>query len=878
MWKLGESILNACAAVTYRRPWLVLGLSILVTIAAAYASTKLTISTSTENFLAADLAFRQNERAYAAVFPREQSAVVLVEAPSPDRAAAAAQALAKRLRERTAFFTNVEIPGDDPYFEDNAFLFLEVERLRALAAQIEQAQPAFSVLQKDPTLRGLAQLMTQMQAGAAAEATPPQFTRMLSELARTTAALAEGRPASMQWSALFDIGADLQGNRKLVLATPVADNNSFQRFGAALSALRSDIAAVTSEHPGATMRVTGEPALQHQELNDAFSGALYASGLSFVLVALSLVFGIRSGRLIAALLLTMFIGSVWTTGLAALSVGRLNLISIAFLVLFFGLGVDFGTHLGLRYLEAIRKGAPFTDALKEAMTEEGPSIALSALCAALAFLSFVPTVYTGLAEFGIISALGMLVAVVMTFTVQPALMALMPPRPVRSFGVGIGIGRFIQRHSIAILGAAAVVTVAAGFLIPQARIDVNPLNLQNPNTEPVRTYQDLASDPQTSPYALNVLAPNLEAARALAPKLAAVEGVAGVRWVESFVPANQEPKLKILSGLMGRLTSGVAGADKKPPPDDAALRQAYADLRKASAALASTAPAGSNLRSEAQRFTAALSQYAERRGAEPAALRALDEALLGGFGELTLSLGAKLSVSQPVTLEDLPDDLRRDWVAPDGRVRLQAMPARDITSPEALNAFAERVQAVAPRTAGTPAILTGAGDAILRAFAQAIAYTTIAIVVVTAVVRRRFSDVLLVLAPLAVASIWTIAASALLDLPFNFANVIVIPLLIGLGVASSIHIVARARELEKKAPGGIGGGVMETSTSLAVLVAQLNTVAAFATLAISEHRGLYSMGLLLGLSILFVLIASLVVLPAAMVAIERWRRPAEAGP
>ena len=196
-----------------------------------------------------------------------------------------------------------------------------------------------------------------------------------------------------------------------------------------------------------TVRVTGEPVLRQQELNDAFSGAIYASGLSFVLVALSLIIGIRSGRLIAALLITLVVGSIWTTGLAAVTVGRLNLISVAFLVLFFGLGVDFGTHLGLRHLEEAQQGKPFKDALLAAMLGEGPSIVLSAICAALAFLAFVPTTYTGLAEFGIISALGMLVAVVVTFTVQPALMALMPPRPKPAMGVTIGIGGWIATLS-----------------------------------------------------------------------------------------------------------------------------------------------------------------------------------------------------------------------------------------------------------------------------------------------------------------------------------------------------------------------------------------------------------------------------------------------
>jgi hypothetical protein len=865
MWKLSRWILGVCAIVASRWRWWVLGLTLILTVMAGLLSTRLTINTSTDNVLSATLPFRQNEIAYSKAFPRERPAVIVADASSGDEAAAVARALAQRLSQRAAQFTKVQVAGDNPFFEDNALLFLPVERLRALAEQIRQAGPLVTVLQGDPSLRGLARIVGQVESAGAAAA-PPQIARLMSEMAATTAARAEGKAATLNWGVLFDVGSDLQGKRRLVLATPVPDNHSLDRFGPALDALQADIKAVQEEHPGATIRVTGDPALQQQELDDAFSGALYASGLSFVLVALSLVLGIRSGRLIWALLIALIIGSVWTTGLAAVAVGELNLISVAFMVLFFGLGVDFGTHLGLRYLEEVKTGRSAEAALKAAMMGEGPSVALSALCAALAFLSFVPTSYVALADFGIISALGMLVAVVITFTVQPALMAVMPPRPPKKSSAGIGIGLWLQRHYKAVLVVSAVVTVAAVALAPRARIDVNPLNLQNPNAAPVVTYRDLASDPQTSPYQLNVLAPNLDAARALAPRLRAVQGVADVRYIENFIPRDQDQKIAILSELMQTLQS-TRPAETAPRPDDAALAQAFADLRRSSTALAGGPP--SEVQKAAQALAGALQRFAERQGTEPPALQALEDGLVGGFAELAFGLGAKLSVSEPVTLESIPEDLRREWMTPEGGVRLTVMPAGDITGPEALNAFAERVKAVAPQAAGVPAILTGAGDAILHSFAEAIAYTTIAIAAVVALMRRRLSDVLLVLAPLLVASIWTVAASALLDLPFNFANIIVVPLLIGLGVASSIHIVARARELSHETGASGGGGVMDTSTSLAVLVAQLNTVAAFATLAVSHHRGLYSMGMLLGLAILFVLIASLVVLPALLIALER---------
>jgi hopanoid biosynthesis associated RND transporter like protein HpnN len=810
------------------------------------------------------------------VFPREELAVVVIDAPTAEAAGTATDALAGRLRARKALFERVEVPGDLPFFERNALLFLPPDRLEALATQLTDAEPLLSILGGDPNLRGLARLLTLAEQSAANGMVPDEFAGMLARFAATTEARAGGTPATLDWKTVLPFGAGDDRKRRIVLAKPVIDDATIERATPALNALREDMATVAAGQPGVTMRLTGDPALHQQELNDAFSGALYASGLSFVLVALSLVLGIRSGRLIGALLITLVIGTVWAMGLAAITVGQLNLISVAFTVLFFGLGVDFGTHLGLRHLEETAKGAPFGEALDRSMLGEGPGIVLSALCAAIGFLSFAPTSYTGLAEFGIISAWGMVVAVAVTVTVLPALMAIMPPRRPTGVGVSIGLGGFIKRRAGAILLVALLMTAGAAFLAPQARLDVNPLNLQNQATEPVRTFRDLAGDPETSPYALNVLSPDLPAAQALAARLRGVEGAHDARTAASFVPADQDAKRRIIEETAAQLGPALEPPNGEAALDDAALGAAFADLRRTSAALASAAPSGSDVARQAGRFAAALDAFARTRGAEPASLRELDGALASGILPLLADLKQRLQVPGPVSLSDLPPELRRDWLSPDGRARVQVLPATDISSPEALETFAGRVLAVAPEATGTPVIVTEAGNAIVQAFMQAIAYTAIAIALVIAFVRRRVSDVVLVLAPLALASLWTVAAAAVFDLPFNFANVIVIPLLIGLGVASSVHIVVRARE-----GGGHGageaGGVLDSSTPLAVLVAQLNTVAAFATLTVSEHLGLYSMGLLLGLAILFVLIASLVVLPALMVWWERRRRGPETG-
>jgi hopanoid biosynthesis associated RND transporter like protein HpnN len=880
MLKADQSILRVCANLAIRRPWAMLGVALVLTVLAGWAASHLTINTSTDDILSSKLRFRQVEAAYDKAFPQEDMAIVVIDAPTSDEASAAGRNLLSLLQDRPDVFESVDLAGASPYFDRNGLLFLEPDQIADIAQQLRPARLLLTTLANDPSLRGAASILSMAEEGATQAAAPPETAQLLGLLAQTVGAQAQGQDMEMPWAELFESGGLPGRERQVLEVKPVLDNSSINRAGAAIDALRDAFDEVGADYPEVTFRLTGEPVLRQQELNDALSGAVRASILSLILVSTILTIGIRSARMIGALLISLVIGAIWTAGLAAVAVGQLNLISIAFMVLFFGLGIDFGTHLGLRHLEAARGGEPFDEALRHAMSGEWPSISLSALCAALAFLSFVPTSYVGLAEFGIISALGMLVALVITFTLLPALMSIMRPRPSQKALRTLGIGPLINRHYRAVLILAVVVTVGALFVAPEAQIDTNPLNLQNPNTESVETYRDLANTPETSPYALNVLAPNLEAARELTPQLAALEGVAGVMSIDSFVPQDQDAKLAALEAARQRVGDSFFAERADDPPNDAELQDAYSAMLASAQAIATVPddiPVDPGIKTAGGQLEQALQGFGTARGTDPGELSELGSALTDQMPPLVADLRMKLSVSEPVTVDDVPEEIRKDWIAEDGQVRLRVLPEGDLPSADAMLAFAETVRTVAPDAAGAPAAITAAGQAVLLSFVEAIAYTVIAIGLVVTIVRRRLADVLLVLAPLAVASIWVVAGSALLDVPFNFANVIVIPLLIGLGVASSIHMVARAREEENAARDGSGqekSGVLSTSTPLAVLITQLNTVAAFATLAVAEHRGLFSMGVLLGLAIFFVLIVSLIALPSFMAAIGIGRRTA----
>jgi hopanoid biosynthesis associated RND transporter like protein HpnN len=872
---MGERILLTTATLCARRPWLVIGISVALTVLAGWYSTHLGVDTSTDNVLAHTLPFKQHDAEYRKDFPKKESSLIIVDGPTGADADSAADNLAVRLRAKPELFSEVEVPGEAEFFTNNGLLYLAQDRLQRLLDQFGQSKSLLTSFAQDPSLRGVADIVSDRTGASDTE----QTARIYNELGETATAKANGEDRTTDWLAVlnFERPGARPGTRRFVLARPLLDNTSLDRAGPALNALNDEIKGVLEEEgDGIKMQVTGDPSLRQQELNDAFSGAVAASSLSFILVALSLIFGIRSGRLILTLMIVLVVGGVWTTGLATLFVGNLNLISIAFMVLFFGLGVDFGTHMGLRFLEERKKGMAFESALRASMIEEAPSIGLSTLCAALAFLSFVPTTYTGLAEFGIISALGMVVAFVVTFTLQPALMAVMPPKVPKWGDTNIGVGAFIKRYHMAILVVSGLITIGALYAAKDARVDVNPLNLQDPNAAPVVAYRGLAGDPATSPYSLNIVAANQADAAERIKKLEVIPGVEKVATANDFLPKDQEPKIAAIDRTARTLGSAFLAGEPRPAPNDAQLRQAFASLMVSAERAATSAPDG-DLKTAAEAFRDGLKEFVEKRGSETPALRELETAMVGSQADIVEGLRTRLD-PKVLTLADLPKEVSDDWVTADGRMRLQIQPDSDIGSPEAMEDFANKIAAVEPMATGVPASVTGAGNAILWAFAEAILYTILAIALIVAFLRRRLSDVLLILAPLAIASIWTVGAAALLDLPFNFANVIVIPLLIGLGVAGSVHIVVRTRELAHENKGKAlkdRVDVLDTSTSLAVLVAQLNTVAAFATLAISHHRGLYSMGLLLGLSIFLVVIVCLVVLPAGLIALHRPGSPGE---
>ena len=837
-----------------------------------YAAGNLGINTSTGDMISKDVPYRRGWEDFKRAFPQfADTIVVVVDGESADIAEDAAAALARRLEAEKGLFRNVYWPGGDPYLRQNGLLYLSRDELSTLTDRLADAQPLLAELITDNSLRGLMEVLTEA-AGEIAKGTEAGggLVRLFDAMSATFEAETVGRPRNLGWREVMAGEAEDAGDRRRIIIVQAVERQGELLLGtgaiARIRALAGELGLVPAK--GVRVRLTGTVPLDYEELLSAARGAANAAIISVFLVALLLFAGLRSPRLVLATLATLLMGLVWTAAFAALTVGHLNLISVGFAVLFVGLGVDFGIHFALRYREAIIGGADHASALREAAGGVGNALTLCAVAAAIGFFSFTGTDFVGLSELGVISGSSMFIALAANMTLMPAFLTLMPLKAPGPLGAGTLAARvpgWIEtqvrlKARMVLLGALALGIVAA-LVSSQVRFDFDPLHLKDPSSESVATFLELQRDDRTAGLSLSVLRASLAEAVALAARLEGLEAVDSTRTLADFVPEDQDEKLAIIDDMALLFAPMIEAGEPKPAPTDAERRAALTGFRAALGRLAK-APANPSLIDSAKRLAGAIEAFEAKGSVE---LKGIEDRLLGTLPARLERLRTSM-MAQKITLEDLPATLKDRVLAIDGRYRVEIFPAEDVTENRALRRFVAAVKDVAPDATGGPVVILGAGDAVSGAMRRAVLTAFAAICILLLVVLRSFIDAALVLTPLVLAALLSVASAVALGLSFNFANIIVLPLLLSLGIASGIHLVMRTR-FE-----AAGAKLTDTSTPRAVVFSALTTIGSFGTLALSAHRGTASMGALLTIAIFFTLLCTLIVLPALMAMVGRRRQ------
>ncbi len=851
---LGEIAATLAGFCRRYAPWTALAAAVLSVALAVYVARHIAINTDTESLISSETAWRQREIALAKAFPtHSDTTVVVIDAETPDKADDAAAALAKRLAENPALFKTVRRPDGGPYFDRYGLLFLEPDELRAIAVQLIEAQPLIATLHGDPSLRGLFGTLNLALTGVAEDAISlDTMAKPMAAIAASVEATVRGERRMLSWQTLLTGREPASFERKrFIIVQGAIDYGELQAGATASAAIRATAVelGLTPER-GVRVRLTGNIPLGDEEFVTVSEGMGIATVLSFGFVTLLLFLALKSWRMILCVLVTLIAGLVATAAFATAVIGPFNLISVAFAVLFVGIGVDFGIQYATRYRDERHRGGDLAGSIEASARTIGPSLATAAIATALGFFAFLPTEYTGISELGVIAGAGMLIALALNLTLMPALLALVRPggesEPV-GYAWAAPADGFLLANRRRVIFATALAGLVGAACLPWLRFDFNPLNLKDPSVESTATVLELMADPMTTPFTIEALLPSLDEARAAAATLSALPEVERAVTLASFIPEGQDQKLPIIDDLNMLLgtTFVLPPLGAKPTAEESLAEIKECARRLAELSAEKRGPGGERLMAALQTFLALPNPPVD----------ALSDTLLDGLERRLAVLRTALEAG-PVTLETLPAELKTDWIATDGRARVEIVPKGDSRDNENLRRFAEAVRAVTPEISGSALTFQESSKTVLSSFRLAGASALGSIAFLLAILLRRPRDVALVLAPLTFAATMIAATMVVFGIPLNFANIIALPLLLGIGVAFNIYFVMAWR--------AGSSNPLQSSLARAVLFSGATTAAAFGALAMSSHPGTASMGVLLAVMLGWALFSTLFVLPALL--------------
>lgn len=858
---------SAIVVASGRRPLLTITLALLLAaVSLLVVVDRFAMTTDTAELISPKVPWRVEERAMETAFPQLRDVMLIViDGATPELAEQGADELAANLSRDKAHFRQVSRPDGGEFFEREGLLFGSSREVQDSTSALVEAQPMLGPLARDPSLRGVADaLSTTADAVSAGQLTLERIDKPMRALADATESVLAKKPAYFSWQALFAGSGAAPSKRRLIEVQPVLDHSALMPGEAASGAVRSAAEALHLDPAhGVRMQLTGEVPLADEEFA-TLQGNIGLVGLVMLgAMLLTLWLATKSVRLVAAILSTIIVGLVITMAIGLLTVGRFNLISVAFIPLFVGLGVDFGIQICVRYNAERLGGDDPAEALRQAAAALGAPLTLAASAIFLGFGAFLPTEYIGVAELGVIAGVGMIVALALSVSLLPALILLLrPDKPRREVGFSrlAGADSWLERRRRAVLWSFVIALVVSIALLPWVTFDFNPMHLRNPDAPAMRALADLTRDPDRTPNTIDVLARNEIEAKALSARLSKLPEVSKVVSIDSFVPEDQPTKLAFIQDASFLLDIAINPLETLPPPSDPEL---VASLSESAAKLRGVAGDEKSVSArDGRRLAADLDRLAHAPPSDRAnATRMIIEPLGVMLDQVRLALQAG-----PVTRADLPPELVRDWMTPDGRARLQVFPSGDGNDNRVIKKFRAAVASITPAISGLPVATQAAASTVAFAFVEAGILAFILVSLLLFAVLRDLREVAFTLAPVVLSIFLTLGSCVLISQPINFANIISFPLLFGVGVAFHIYFVMAWRSGAT--------GLLQSSLARAVLFSALATGTAFGSLWLSHHPGTSSMGKILVISLAWTLICALIFEPA-LLGPPRARRKAE---
>ncbi|MFQ5482922.1 MAG: MMPL family transporter, partial [Nitrospinaceae bacterium] len=848
-----------------------------------YTATHLGFNTKRSDLISRDLPYDILYQRYRAEFENFDGMTIAVEGEDPDAMKGFAEALARRLQKHRDQFSEIFYKVDTEYFKNRALLFLDMPELRDLAEKLRGHQTFLENVNAAPGLNTLlfninreisvGMVDTLMSGFLGTDEDAGDDTADLSLLVSLLQQMiahvnGESRYRSL-WASFFtdreetlkEEGYLVSGNEKLlfILLNPVETQGDFAGSKKAIDQIRGLIRETRADYPDLKVGLTGSDVIASDEMFTTMLDVKLASQIALVGVALLFIAAYRGVVKPLLAVASLLVALAWAMGYTTLTVGHLNIISVVFTTILIGLGIDFGIHILERYREERRAGAPVRAALLNTLKGTGRGN----LAGAIAFGAMAFTNFIGIAELGIIAAGGILLCWLGMVLFLPALVCLeerwrrldYPPSangPRKEKLLNAFYARYLW-----IIAVCLLLLVWAGGKVVQLRFDYNLLNLQAQGTEAVTWELKILENAKRATWYVAVITDTLEAARQKYDAIRQLPSAGKVDSLFSAIPEDQEEKIPFIRALAQDLP------EFEIEPEDApfslqALRAAIKKIRFKLRKKESTGPQDDV--AVASSLVARLGKDLDRVDAKTAQQRlaAYSTLLFLDYRKKITNLQTALH-PEPVQVDRLPKLLRQRFLGRTGKHLILVYPAINIWERPALERFLNEIRAIDPTVTGNAVHMFESSQLMIQGYVQGGIYAMAGIILYLLASLRNVPAVLLVLIPTLAGSIWTVGCMDLLGVQFNMANLVILPLIIGIGVVNGVHILHRFRESP-----GAENNVLSKSTGQAVVLSSLTTMVGFGSLMTADHRGVYSLGLVLTLGVGCCLLASVTLLPAML--------------
>ncbi|MEZ4470845.1 MAG: MMPL family transporter [bacterium] len=853
-----------------------LGAAALVTLVALVGLLRLPIHTAREALMPRDAPAMQRLDAFLADFGASADLIVVLEGADSDAFSAALTARLAARPEVGLAFDRVD-PAD---VVERAWLLVPLpDLIRAaegpeialpsdFAAALEAAEEALEAppADVDPVaaergLRALGGFLGEWRRYLTAATAPaaPDLGPALASVG--AAALADGRFRSRD------------GRLAFIFVRPADPSGEFAALDPFLGAVRAEAAALAATWQGPpTVGLAGLPAIAHEEFVAVRADLQLIVLTSAVFILVLVLAWLRSWRRALAIFVPMGVGVVWNLGLAASLVGHLTILTSSFTAILFGLGVDYGIFLSAQVLAAQGTGPTSRAAIAAGSRAAVRPLLVAGGATALIFGTLATSDFQGFAELGLVAASGVALVVVATLLLQPALLALLPLQAVEKKAYLAETGGERRRAPAALLLGVALATAAASVLAGPVPFDHDVLALLPADSEAVRLQRRMSAESDFQAEVVLLTAPDVGAARALAARVGALPSIARVQSVDPFFPADAEARVAPArrvgaraAAFVPRLAGATATVDA---PTLAALRRlvdagadALADAQEQAFSAGRT-----GLVAAIEALPLADLAAALRRPDAAARTEALAAALLARVRSAAERV-ARWQAARPPTAADLPPALRDRFFGHSGAVAVYAWPRESVYEPAALDRLNAEVLAAAPTATGFPITHHVFAAQVVVAYRQGTLLAAGAALLFLLVAVRRPGAVLLAALPLALGGAWMNGLLHLLGESVNFANIVALPLTMGLAVDYGVWFSHVAAEHP-----GLSGPALARRAGGPILLAAATTLAGLGAITLARYAGVASMGRALTLGLLACVAAALLVAPAVVHLLPRRSR------